>query len=196
MKLPNLLPAAHKKTYRIYLVLLYAKRFLYIQILTIVFLSAVLGVEYMFYKNESAELNKQLVTLQESEKQFDIKSIQAAADRHTERLKAAANILEVRPTLSEILNELAIILPENVTLDSVRMDALAPGVDVTGRAKSREQIVELQNRIEQSEVLNQVYAPLSNLTQSTDASFRFVLTFKVPKPLPVETKKTQDAKDN
>ena len=183
MRLPNLLPTEHKKEYRLYLGLLYTKRFLLVQMSVLIVLGFILGGQYLYYKNTLESLHKEAVVLGQLQKEIDIKSIQEAADRHNERLKAATAILNIRPELSPIIDELLVILPLNVTLDQIKLDALLGRIEVLGRAKDRQQVIDFQNKIELSKVLNPIYVPLSNLTESKDTPFRFILSFNVPKSI-------------
>ena len=79
--------------------------------------------------------------------------------------------------MSQVIDELVRLLPQGVTLDSVKIETSPARVDVKGRAANRDSIVQLQSRLEQSELLKTTYAPLSNLTESADAPFLFTFSF-------------------
>ncbi len=178
MRLPNLLPPESRNSYAIYLGLLYAKRFLALQLALLVVLLAVVSALYYFSEKELAILNAAHAELEVKQTDINIDELQEAANRETDRLKAATDILKIKPELSVYLDELMLALPANVTLDYVEIDAVTLNMDVKGRAASRDQIVLLQSRLERSSVLEVVYAPLSNLTESADAPFYFILQRK------------------
>jgi Tfp pilus assembly protein PilN len=177
MHLPNLLPAQHKKHYKLYAALLYLRRFLAIQALVLGVLAVVFAAGQLYYAERLQDLKASVATLRDANNQFNVASLQKTADRQNAQVKAAAAVLSGRPAMSKVVGEVVRILPANVTIDSIKIETSPTRIDLKGRAASRDSIVALQARIEESELLASSYAPLSNLTESVDAPFYFVLSY-------------------
>ena len=177
MHLPNLLPAQHKKRYKLYATLLYLRRFLAILSLLLLILAAIFVAERIYYAGRLANARQSADTLRQANAEFNVASLQKTADRQNAQVKAAAAVLKGRPVMSRVVDEVVRILPPGVTIDSLKIETSPTRIDLKGRAASRDSIVALQARIEESDLLSASYAPLSNLTESVDAPFYFVLSF-------------------
>lgn len=175
MRLPNLLSREHKNDYKFYLASLYARRFLVVQIIVSLVLGAAFVYQYFSLQDQKEILETSLTGLNEAREQIKVEDLQAKADRQTDRLKTASKVFNIRPELSVYLDELVEVLPGGVTLDIVDINTETKQMVVNGRAADREQVVVLQDRLEDSEYISIIYAPLSNLTEAQDASFEFIL---------------------
>ena len=178
MRLPNLLPPENNTSYRLYLTSLYLRRLLQLQVVLAAVLLAVLAGQQYYLKQKLVVLNREVLVHKAATADFDIEDLQFAVNRETDRLKGANEILAVRPELSIYIDEVVKLLPAGVTLDSLSVSAVERQMSVQGRAAKRESIVVLQSRLAQSPLLNVLYDPLSNLTESRDAPFYFILKFK------------------
>jgi Tfp pilus assembly protein PilN len=176
-KLVNLLPHEYQKKYKIHLTSLYIRAFVVVQGIFLIIIAAGLAGLDRYYAHAFFESHKNVVQLEEAGKQFNIDEIRTAATVQNSRMKVAADIIAVRPRLSVVIDEVARLIPANVTIDSIDIDGLTPNVDIKGRAQSREQVVAFQNRLEGSKLLKLTFAPLSNLTQASNSGFEFVVTF-------------------
>ena len=178
MRLPNLLPEQNKKAYRRYLIGRYIRRFLYIQIGAMLVFSLILAGEFVFYRKKSKDLQAELNNLRLSQGELNVAELQKTADEHNIRLQASQGIIDAKPAILSVLDEVMRSMPEGATLDSVKIDTLLGRVEIKGRASDREKVVALQSYFEKSNILTPIFKPLSNLTSSLAPSFSFILTFK------------------
>lgn len=181
MKLANLLPEQDKKLYQKYLTHLYMRRFLYSQALMAVVLIAILAGFYIFYAVRIQTTKDKIADLENFARRVNLEDMRATAASHNQGIKAAAAVLKARANFSALLDEFGKLVPGGVTVDSIRITSSPAGMDVRGRAKTRELVVLLQNRLESSSAFSKVYAPLANLTEAQNGSFQFVLSFDLQK---------------
>ena len=175
MHLPNLLPEEQKRSYRIYLFNLYLKRILFFQASVALVVILILGSQYFFLQFKLASLRSAIVTLKQIETRVDTRALEEAANAYNGRLQAASTMLGKQNLNSPYLDELARIIPQGITLDTLDFNAAISILEIKGRAARREQVVLLQSRIESSEIFILVFAPLGNLTESVDGPFHFIL---------------------
>ncbi|OGE84897.1 MAG: hypothetical protein A3J48_02160 [Candidatus Doudnabacteria bacterium RIFCSPHIGHO2_02_FULL_46_11] len=177
MKLANLLPKNYVQSYKLYLGLLYAKRLFLDQTIIALLVGVILGAQFFVLREQTDDLAHTAANLNKLSSSINVAELQKAADDQAERLKAVSEVIKIKSDFSPFIDEFIEQVPPGVTLQSVILDSSKKQIDVSGRASAREQIVLLHSRLESSESLKIVYAPLSNLTAATDASFRFIVSF-------------------
>lgn len=184
MRLANLLPEQDKNTYQKYLMHLYLRRFLYSQAFILVSLLVILAGQFVYFALRVDGLKGRITELQKFNPEINVEDMQATAAAHNEGLKAAAGILKAKASFSALLDELGKLVPNGVTIDSIDITSSPASMDVKGRARTRENIVALQNSLERSSTFTKTYAPLSNLTAARDGNFQFILSFDLNNLIP------------
>jgi len=74
---------------------------------------------------------------------------------------------------SEVVIELARLVPQDMVIDSFLANRETGQISVTGFAKLRDSILDFRKNLLESEYFEDVNFPLANLVKPTDANFRY-----------------------
>lgn len=108
--------------------------------------------EYSHYNTEIKELNKII-------KEFE---------------KTHANYSKTTPKILELANN----LPDDILLNSLSLDKKNKKIEITGIAKTRNSLLNYQEKLKKIEWINEVYIPTKNLLKKEDIVFSFETTIK------------------
>ncbi|MBI3231836.1 MAG: hypothetical protein HYZ51_02010 [Candidatus Doudnabacteria bacterium] len=82
------------------------------------------------------------------------------------------------PKLSYVIRRFAPLVPESVSISSMRVDAAKKQIDISGLSPTRESVIQLyENVVAQRENFPNIDYPLENVARPTDISFHF--TFNI-----------------
>lgn len=173
----NLLSEQHKKE----LTQIVATRVLYAVAASFVIWAAVFGItvfsaqQFLSIQNEAIQERIQDVRSfkgAEEAQQFEEKIVQLNSTLITvRRVRDAQN-----HDIVSILERITELAPPGVQLQSLTFSESSGSLLINGHAGLREQVIELQDRLEEDAKFADVKAPLSNLVKATDVDFRFDIT--------------------
>ena len=172
-KLANLLPKEDQK--EIKLVNITSRLInLFIWILISLSVLILLTVATKFYlSSESGRVNDRIV-LQEQvvtkEENQELKQKLIEFNTHLDNLE---KLSDSHAVWSEVVIELARLVPQDMVIDSFLANRETGQISVTGFAKLRDSILDFRKNLLESEYFEDVNFPLANLVKPTDANFRY-----------------------
>lgn len=86
-------------------------------------------------------------------------------------IKEVKKIQEGYINWASLINEITKILPDEVILNALNIEATNKKIDMSGKAATRENLLELQKRAEKSEFVSSIEIPLSQLVEKENIDF-------------------------
>ncbi len=171
----NLLPPAEKKKLklaelqkRIYLL------FLWLGAILIVFIALLIAA----YFNLEIILNEQedlIIEREADQKNQEIALIKQRVDQVSQRLSVVDNKQQGFISWTSALLGLSRIVPDGVYLTGFNYQKTGGKLDISGHARTRDDLLLFESRLEQSDYFAEVESPLSNIIKQTDINFSFSL---------------------
>lgn len=173
MKIINLLPKDQQKQLQLD-VMTGQVRIFWIWVLTSLLVFLALGVgaqQYLRIKVSSLEkdITKSKAELQTS----DSIALQKQVLALNNDIKEVITARNQQYKWSEVLLELARIMPASAQLTGLQMERATAQVVILGKAKNRDSVLEVWAELKKSKLFYDVNFPLPNLEQPTDSSFTF-----------------------
>lgn len=109
-------------------------------------------------------------------------SIQKEAETLNASLKNFQSLAKQDLKFSPYLIEFAKLLPHDVTIDTFAINRSTRKVEVTGRAGTRDSILELRQNILASEFFENINFPLDNLESARDVSWKYKFYIHTARP--------------
>lgn len=154
-----------------------------------VFLGAVFGLQ-QYIKQVSA---RTIQTIQEKQvilDNSDNQELRRDVLDLNQSIKEIGSIRNQQYAFSYALKELSQIVPPDVQLNSLVIEREKGTVNITGQARTRDNVIELWSAIKKSQLFSGVDFPLTNLEKPESSNFRFSFTIKL------EQLKHEDAANN
>jgi Tfp pilus assembly protein PilN len=186
MKTINLLPKSQKKELELEFISHQIVVFWILVVITLILFVAIAWV-FKFYVAQVIATNDGLIV--ESQKQL---ASQEYKDLHDQILAVNGAVAEIKNlnshhyNWSQALLKISDVIQPAVQLNQLNIDAATGKVDITGQAKTRQDVIDLWASIKNSEYFSKVNFPLTNLEKPENATF--VYSFYVNKEKFVNTK--------
>ncbi len=178
----NLLPPEEKnilqreKQYRLALILGTFVLFFLISLSLILF-------SLRIYINGQVESQKILINLEQKKSQtLEVQNLEKEIDLINQNLSKLNSFYENQPQLTELLEKISTIIPEEIYLTSLYLNPISEEknkfqISLTGYCPAREILLDFKRRIEAESNFQEVYFPPSNWLEREDIDFS--TTFEV-----------------
>jgi Tfp pilus assembly protein PilN len=100
------------------------------------------------------------------------------------KIKTVENIQNNFLPLGQLTGQLSLLVPENIALDSIRFYRQQATVELSGTAKTRNDLLSFKNILEQTPWINKTDLPLIDLIEKTDNKFTVKLEVDASKLSP------------
>ena len=173
----NLLPPHEKGQLRAARTNRLLLRYNFLVIIAFVFLIGSLGVVFAFLKNTEAAAEETIAYNQS--KVGDYTSVQAEAENFKQRLSSAKQILDTDVAYTNVIMQIAEVMPRGVVLDTLSLDSKTFGSPTTLAAKVKDYptALNLKNALQKSNVFSNV--SIQSITGGGDGDYPLSVTLNV-----------------
>lgn len=140
----------------------------------LVFLAAAIAVAYIYLTNTKAAAEQTIADSQSRVASYA--PVKAEADSFRSNLTTAKQILDREVTYTNVILQIANLLPSGITLSELHLDAQTFGTATTlsAQAKSYESAIALKDAFQASDMFSDVH--FQSITTSTDSSSGYPYT--------------------
>jgi Tfp pilus assembly protein PilN len=173
MKIINLLPKEEQAQLKLDLVHHQLRVFW-----TVIFLSLVVfagigfGVQ-QYLKIEMKKTQDEIRINQVKLESSDIKALQDQVLALNQNIREIKNIRKQQYRWSDVMMEIARILPPQAQINSLQMDRATGKVVIMGKAETRQVVLDTWAQLKKTEMFKDVNFPLPNLEKPTDSNFTY-----------------------
>ncbi|HYE22509.1 MAG TPA: PilN domain-containing protein [Verrucomicrobiae bacterium] len=173
MKIINLLPKSVSRELQLELIASQILNFWTWLVLSMaVFFTLILGSVF-YLRTEIQRIDSVIFEQKEVLSSSNTKELESRVSALNTQIKNIQNLQKQHYYWSEMLTELANILPGDVRVDFLGVDRTTGLVEMAGYARSRESVLQFWSNVKKSEYFRDINFPLKNLERATDASFTF-----------------------
>jgi len=153
------------------------KRVIILSVFGLLVILALGALDFMLRRNLEA-LNTELeAKMSEAGASYSL-DLQEKIDRFNQNLEQVAKLQENHVPLNPFLVELARITPAKASLTSLKIFRVEADGELTGKAERRDDLLEFQANLKESDFFGSIESPLSNLTSRENVDFRFKFKIK------------------
>ena len=176
-KAVNLLPPAEQHELRLAAVHAQVVGFGTWLVASFLVLSLFLFLGQIFLKIEQETVTDQVSAESEDLEKLHVDDFRAEVAGFNTNLGNFQTLLKENHAWSQVLQEIARLLPTQITLDGIAIDGSNLKVELNGRAGSRDAVLLLRQNLLQSPYFQKVNFPLDNLENAADLkwSYRFYI---------------------
>jgi Tfp pilus assembly protein PilN len=173
MKTVNLLPKSQKKELELEFI---SHQIVVFWVLVVITLVLFIGIAWVFkfYVAQVIATNDRLIS--ESRKQLASAEYK---DLHDQIIALNGSVAEIKNVnthhynWSKALLKISDLVQPTIQLNQLNFDATTGKVDITGQAKTRQDVIDLWASIKKSEYFTKINFPLTNLEKPEDANFTY-----------------------
>jgi len=175
----NLLPIEQKQRLRLYLIehnIIFAGFFVIFLLLIVVLC---FGGFLMFTSIKSSSINQEIVI--EQSKIIQTNTIKGIEKKVKELNQELVDLEKISKNQSNFYQTLLNIIPEllsEVNVYNLELSSETKRITVTGFSSTREDLLEIKQKLEKSSRYKEIDFPISNLTNSKNIDFRFSFIYE------------------
>jgi Tfp pilus assembly protein PilN len=173
MKIINLLPKEEQQQLKLDIVNHQLRVFWTIILISIVAFVALGFGTQQYLRLSVKNVDEQIAMNKAKLESADIKALQQQVIKLNQHIKEIKTIRSQQYKWSEVLLEIARVMPAEVQLNSIKIDRATGEVIILGKAENRDTIIEVWSQIKKSSMFYDVNFPLPNLEQPVNGNFTY-----------------------
>ncbi|MBU0963477.1 hypothetical protein KKC06_00350 [Patescibacteria group bacterium] len=173
----NLLGHEEKNSLRKLKVYYIIKHISFLAISLVLIISITLYFNYLLLNNENESLDENIegeISLLEQEK---ITSIEDTIEELNQQLVLIEGIQAEYIEWSGFIDKSSSIIPDGIVLSSIKFDAINKKFTISGKALTRENLLELNENFENFVFFTKIVSPISNLIKKENIDFQILGEF-------------------
>lgn len=167
----NLLPDVQKKELQLREASYFIARSFIIIFAVIIFSSFLLLAINQLMKSNLNSIERQIETYEKYFQSAKNKEIESNINEINKMIRSIAQVQKNRTNWSETLIELSQIVPPEIQFNEIKINKLEKKIEISGKAKTRDQLLKFQDALENSDFFENVTSPISNIVSPENINF-------------------------
>lgn len=175
MKIINLLPDSEKEALQKQKFLSGFRKFMFFSFLSFILVTLALIGGRIYEEEALSNLDWQIEQQRKAISTEKDTALRKQIDKYNGYLTDYNQLSSLIPSWSPVLEEFANLVPSGIIITSFNGNAKSGKIDIAGKADTRDQILDLHDRIANSKTFKSIDMPLENLQKPTKLDFHFTI---------------------